>query len=89
MALLVSNLGLAPDHEEDAPLAAALRRLHLPENAVEGWGLLRRSADIRRRGEPKLVYTVYLELADPAAERRLARRHAKKQVALDEPAPPH
>ncbi len=87
MALLIANLGLAPDHDEDAPLAAALRRLKLAESAARGWGVVRRSVDVRRRGEPRLVYTVYMELEDSAAEKKLARRLAKKQVALDQPAP--
>lgn len=87
MPLLVSNLGLAPDHDEDAPLAAALRRLKLAESAARGWGVVRRSVDVRRRGEPKLVYTVYMELEDSAAEKELARHLAKRQVALDGPSP--
>ncbi len=88
MPLLISNLGLAPDHDEDAPLRAALRRLKLTESAVKGWGPVRCSVDVRRRGEPKLVYTVYLELGNPSEEGKLARRLAKRQVALDEPPEP-
>jgi len=85
LALLVSNLGLAPDHAEDAPLGAALKRLHLREDAVRGWGVARRAVDVRRRGAPKLVYTVYLELREARREKHLARKLARKQVALENP----
>ncbi|MHC4913878.1 MAG: NAD(P)/FAD-dependent oxidoreductase [Planctomycetota bacterium] len=86
MPLLVSNLALPPGHGSDAPLAAALRRLRLVEADVRGWSPLRRSVDARRRGEPKLVYTLRVELKDGAREERLARKHARKQVVLEEPA---
>jgi uncharacterized FAD-dependent dehydrogenase len=85
MPLVVSNLALSPDHGDDAPLRAALRRLRVEEGAVKGWGTIRRAVDARRRGQPKLVYTVYLELANPGFERKLAGKLARKQVALDAP----
>ncbi len=85
MPLLISNLALPPDHDDDAPLGAALKRLHVREDAVRGWGVARHSVDVRRRGEPKLVYTVYLELHDMRRENHLARKLAKKQVALENP----
>jgi uncharacterized FAD-dependent dehydrogenase len=85
MALLVSNLALPPDHSDEAPLGAALKRLHVREDAVRGWGVARCSVDVRRRGDPRLVYTVYLELREARREKHLAKRLARKQVALEEP----
>jgi uncharacterized protein len=83
MPLLISNLGLAPDHRDNAPLDAGLKRLSVRREQVKGWGVLRCAVDARRRGAPKLVYSVYLELRDKPLEKRLVAKLSRKQVALE------
>jgi hypothetical protein len=87
MALLISGLELPPDHEEDAPLSAALRRLRAGAQVLGGWSVVRSSVDVRRRGEPRLVYTVRLVLERAGDEERLARSAAARQVAIEVPHP--
>ena len=85
MALIVSGVELAVDHADGAELAAACRRLGLSPASVKSWRVERRSVDARKPGQPRLAYTVRVELADAAAERRLAARRARRQVALEAP----
>ncbi len=75
--LRLSELKLPLDHSEEDLRRAIGQRLRLPESAVRGHRLVKRSVDARRRGPIRLVYSLDLDLdLDSAARQRLLRRFA-------------
>ena len=85
MALIVSSIDLAVDHADGAVLSAAVDRLRIGRDAVKSWRVERRSIDARKKGEPRLIYSVRLRLDKYDREKRLAKRCAADGVAIDKP----
>ena len=68
------RLALAQADAPDAALrAAAAHKLQLPESAIAGLSVFKRSFDARK-ADLLAVYIVDVELADPAAESPLDRK---------------
>ncbi|HOX08630.1 MAG TPA: NAD(P)-binding protein [Planctomycetota bacterium] len=88
MALIISGIELPVDHPEGAELSAAVNRLLIGRDDVQAWRVERRSVDAREKGNPRLVCSVWLALADPDTEPDLAKRYAHRQVALVMPGQP-
>jgi uncharacterized protein len=88
MPLIISNLGLKPDHHQDAAVNAALNRLGLRKDEMQSWRVLQRSVDSRQRRRPKLVYTISVKLRSRRQEKLLAARMAGHQITLEQPAQP-
>ncbi len=84
MPLIVSNLGLKPDHHQDAAVNAALNRLGLGKDAMQSWRVLQRSVDSRQRRRPKLVYTISIKLRSRRQEKQLAAHLTDRQIALEQ-----
>lgn len=87
MALLVRNLTIGIDEPEDALRTRLARRLRVAADAVEGYSIVRRSIDARRRDRISFVYNVHVRLAGGAkAEQRALRRlHRGDVAALQQP----
>ena len=65
--ILVRNIRLPLTAGEGDAFAAALHRAHIPMNEAAHCGVAKLSVDARR-GAPMLVYTVAVQLAEPARE---------------------
>ncbi|MFN9636466.1 MAG: NAD(P)/FAD-dependent oxidoreductase [Synechococcaceae cyanobacterium] len=75
--LRLSELKLPLDHSEEDLRQAIRRRLRLPDAALRGHTIVKRSIDARRRGGIRLVYSLDLDLdLDAEARRRLRQRFA-------------
>jgi len=84
--LRLSQLKLPLDHDDDALRAAACRRLHIRPEQLRSCRVVKRSVDARRREAIQLVYSLDLDLALNAAERRRLRSRLRDDPRL-RPAP--
>lgn len=83
MPILVRNIPLGLDEPEDRLLERAAQRLRVPADAIQTWGILRRSLDAREKTNIVFVYNVGLTLADgPKREVSLVRRLGRQDVAI-------
>jgi uncharacterized FAD-dependent dehydrogenase len=80
--LRLSQLKLPLDHHDDALEAAACRRLRIRPEQLRGCRVVKRSVDARRRQAIQLVYSLDLELALNASERRRLRSRCREDPRL-------
>lgn len=64
MPLLIRNLPLFPGENDDVLLSRALDRLRIPRSDVVSWSLARKGLDARKKGRPKFVCALRIELRD-------------------------
>ncbi len=64
MRLRISDLAVWLDEPEDALRARIATRLHRPVEAVPSFVVVKRSLDCRKKGHPRSLYVVELELPD-------------------------
>ncbi len=69
MPFLVRNIRIGLDEPEDAVVAAAARRLHVPLSAVRSYAIVQRSLDARKR-RPHFCYQVEVGLDEPVSLQR-------------------
>jgi len=67
MRLRVSNLPLWLDEEESLLRRRAAEKLRVPESALESLAVLKRSLDARKKGHPRWLLSVEVELDGPVA----------------------
>lgn len=72
MTVVLRNLLLGLDHVEDGLGAAAAEHLGLEPSQVRIRTIIRRSLDARRRGAPRFLYAVALDLPPPTERSLLA-----------------
>ncbi|AXQ28891.1 NAD(P)/FAD-dependent oxidoreductase [Solimonas sp. K1W22B-7] len=65
--LRLTELTLPIEHPPEALAPAIQKRLRLPDGALLGFTVFKRSYDARKKSELSFVYTVDCELRDPAA----------------------
>lgn len=72
MPLRINNLRRPVEAPETELAGEVARRLGLPRGDVARWRILRKSLDARSRRELEFVYSVVVDLADPAAAEQVA-----------------
>lgn len=82
--LRVSGLRLPPDHGEEAPLEAALRRLRADRGQMLRWRIAKKSVDARDKRDVSFVYAVDVALRGDEAAWLKAKRPADTQPVPEE-----
>ncbi|MDE2335647.1 MAG: FAD-dependent monooxygenase [Rhodospirillales bacterium] len=82
--LRINELRLPLDHAPEALREAALARLGIGPDELLGFSLFRRGWDARGRARVRLVHTVDVDVAEPAARRVLAE-HANDRGIVPRP----
>ncbi|MCA9055261.1 MAG: NAD(P)-binding protein, partial [Planctomycetaceae bacterium] len=72
MPIRIHNLRRPVEEPEELLTTAIARKLHLPPQEIAGYRILRKSLDARSRFDLRFVYSVAVDLNDPAARSRMA-----------------
>ncbi len=74
MPLIISNISCPYFVSEEAAFSKAKKLLSLPKGAFLDIHTYKRSIDARRQNDIRFVYSVFVDLKDPALERKLAQK---------------
>ena len=89
MPLLVRNIRLSLEDSEDRLRSLLAKRLNVPEHAIRGMAIIRRSLDARRKDDIHFSYQIEADLDEPDTTLRArVKRMRPGSVAWIEPAAP-